>query len=264
MLRSVFLKSLRDMRGGLLGWGIAIIVLVGAMAAVWPSVRDMPDIDRFLANYPEAMRELFNVEAITTGQGFLNAELFSIMLPALFIVFAVGRGARTVAGEEEAGMLEVLLVTPVSRLRFLLEKAAALATAVGLLALVLFLTTVVVGWVGDMGLATAEVASGSVSMGLLGLVHGWLALAVGAATGRRALAVGVGSGLAGAGYLLYVLGLLVEALEPWRPLSPFDQALRGGPMGGGMQASYLGLALAAVVAVAVAIPVFDRRDVAAH
>jgi ABC-2 type transport system permease protein len=264
MLRSVFLKTLRDMRVGLVGWGLGIVVLVGAMAAVWPSVRDMPDIERFLANYPEAMRELFNVEAITTGQGFLNAELFSIMLPALFIFFAVGRGARAVAGEEEAGTLEVLLVTPVSRLRFLLEKSAALAAAVGMLSLLLFLATVVVSWVGDMDVGVAEAAVAALSMGLLGLLHGWLALAVGAATGRRALAVGVASGLAGAGYLLYVLGLLVESLGPWRPLSPFDQALRGGPLGGGLQASYAWLGLAAIVALAVATPVFDRRDVAAH
>lgn len=264
MLQNVFLKTLRDLRMGLLAWGIGIAVLVGSMAAVWPSIRTMPDIEEFLASYPEAMREIFNVEAITTGAGFLNAELYSILLPALFIIFAIGRGARMVAGEEEAGTLEVLLVTPASRSRVLLDKAAALAVALVALGVVLLVTTWVASAVVGMGIGLADAANGSLAMVLLGLAHGWLGLAVGAASGRRPLAVGVAATVAVAGYVLYVLSLLVDALEPWGPWSPFEQALRGGPLGGGVQASYLWLALAAVVFVAAALPLFDRRDVLAH
>ena len=40
---------------------------------------------------------------MTSGLGFLNAELFSLMLPVLFLIYAIARGARLVAGEEEAG-----------------------------------------------------------------------------------------------------------------------------------------------------------------
>lgn len=265
MLTSVFLKTLRDLRRSTIGWAIGLAVLVAVMASIWPSMRDMPDLEDFLANYPEAMRELFNIEAITTGAGYLNAELFSILLPALFIVHGIGRGARLVAGEEEAGTLEALVVTPVTRLRLLLEKAAALGVAVVALGVALFLATWASGVAFDMQLPVGDIAVGSLAMVLLGLEHGWLALAVGAASGRRGLALGVASTVAVAGYVLYVLGLFVEAMEPWQPLSPFHQALDAGPLGGGgVPVVFAWMALAAVVFVGAAVPLFDRRDIAAR
>ncbi len=265
MLANVFVKTLRDLRRSTVGWGLGLAVLVAVMASIWPSIRAMPDLEQFLANYPEAMRELFNIEAITTGAGYLNAELFSILLPALFIVHGIGRGARLVAGEEEAGILECLVVTPVTRLQLLVEKAAALGVAIATLGIVLFLATWASATVVDMGIAVGDIAVGSLAMVLLGVEHGWLALAVGAATGRRALSVGVASTVAVAGYVLYVLGLFVESMQAWQPLSPFHQALDAGPLGGGgVPAVFAWMALGAVVVVGVAVPLFDRRDVAAR
>lgn len=264
MFANVFLKTLRDLRHGLIGWSLGLVVLVGIMAALWPSMRQMPNLDEFLASYPEAMRELFNIEAITTGAGFLNAELYSALLPALFIVFAVGRGAQMVAGEEESGTLEVLLATPVSRARVLLDKAAALALATIVLGTVLFLTTWISSALVDMQIGAGDAAVGALAMVLLGLEHGWLALAVGAATGRRGLAIAVAATVAVAGYLLYVLGEFFDAVEPWQPLSPFMQAIESGPLGGGLPLRFLWMALAAVLFVAASVPVFDRRDVVVH
>lgn len=265
MLANVFLKTLRDLRRSIVGWSIGLVVLVVIMASIWPSIRDMPDLEQFLGNYPEAMRELFNIEAITTGAGYLNAELFSILLPALFIVYGIGRGARMVAGEEEAGTLDPLLATPVSRIRLLLDTAAALAVAILTLGLVLFLVTWASSATVGMGIGILELVTGTLAMVLLGLEHGWLALAVGAATGRRAMALGVASTVAVAGYVLYVMGLFVDSIAPWSPLSPFHQALDTGPLGtGGVPVAFAWMALAAVVFVAVAAPLFDRRDVLAR
>lgn len=265
MFGSVFTKTLHDLRRSTVGWAIGLVALVAIMAAFWPSIRGIGGIEDLIEFYPEAMRELFNIEAIATGAGFLDAELFSLMLPALFIVHGVGRGARLVAGEEETGTIEALLTTSVTRRRVVLEKALALVAASAALGVVLFVAT----WAGsaavDMGIGVGSIARASLVMVLLGLEHGLLALAVGAATGRRQLAVTVGAVTAVAGYTLYVLGLFVEAVEPWLPLSPFFQALDGGPLvRGGLPWTTLWMPVAAVVFVAVATPVYGRRDVLAH
>jgi beta-exotoxin I transport system permease protein len=260
MFRSVFTKSLRDQYRGLIGWSFGLVSLVMIMAALWPSVRDMPDLEKFLRNYPEAMRKLFNVRAIGTGKGFMNAELFTFMLPVLFIVFGIGRGARLLAGEEQAGTLDVLLTAPLSRTRILLQKAAALAVSVLVLGAVLLATTLASAQVAHMEIGVAQLAWGVAALTLLGVEFGWLALAIGAATGRRSLAIGVAGAMATAAYVLYVMGAIVEAVEPWRILSPFHQALSGGPIGGGI-AAYAWLATGAVIALAASIPIFDRRDV---
>ncbi len=261
---TVIVKSLRDQRRALIGWTIGIASMVALMAVVWPSFRDMPDLEQFLENYPEQMRELFNIESMTTGPGFLNAELFSMLLPILFIVFAIGRGARSLAGEEEQGTLDVLLVTPVSPARFLVAQAVTLAASVSALGAVLFVATVAASSAAGMGVGLADAATGSLAMVLLGVEFGWLALAAGAVTGRRAWATGLASSAAVAAYLLYLLGEFVDAVRPWRPASPFAQALDGGPLGAGLPLDYLWLLLPAAAVVSAVMPVFQRRDIAAH
>jgi ABC-2 type transport system permease protein len=264
MFGNVFLKSLRDQRRALLGWSIGVVLLVFLEAALWPSVRDMPDLDQFLASYPEAFRELFNLEDFGTGAGFLNAELFSALLPVLFIIFAVGRGARMVAGEEENGTLDVLLVTPVSAVRLVLQQAAVLAAAMATLGAVLYVTMLSAAAAFDLGIGAADLAGATLAMVLLGLEFGWLALAVGAATGRRAVAIAVASTAAVAAYVLYIAGELVDSLQRWQPFSPFHQALTDGPLGAGLPLAYLWMPVAAAVFLVAALPVFDRRDIAAH
>jgi ABC-2 type transport system permease protein len=171
---------------------------------------------------------LFDLDAMTTAQGFMNAELFTRVLPMLFIVFAVSRGARLIAGEEERGTLDVVLVTPVSTRTLLLQKAAAVAVSVLVLGLVLFATLLAVAPVFDMDLGVADITSGAVAMSLLGIEFGFLSLAVGAATGPRAVALAVGGVLAVGGYVLYALGQIVESVEPWQP---FRRSTRRWPRG---------------------------------
>jgi ABC-2 type transport system permease protein len=264
VLGSVFVKGLRDQRRPLIGWSTGIVLLVLLESMLWPSIRNMPDLNAFLANYPESMRKLFNLQDFGTGTGFMNAELFSAMLPVLFIIFAVGRGARAVAGEEEAGTLEVLLVTPVSAVRLVLAQAGALAVATCVLGAVLYVAMIGCSLAFGLGLGAADLAGAVLAVVLLGIEFGWLALAVGSATGRRAVAIAVTSAAAVAAYVLYVAGQLVDQIAPWQRLSPFHQALSGGPLGAGLPLAYAWMPLVAAVAIAVALPIFDRRDIAAH
>ena len=263
MLANVFTKTLRDQRRSLIGWSIGIATLILIEGALWPSVRDMPNLDDFLASYPDALKEAFNLGAMTTGTGFLNAELFTLVLPILFLVFGISRGARLVAGEEETGTLEVVLVTPVSTTRLLLDKAGGLVVALCVLGIVAGLSTLVASSVFSMGISPSSMAVGSLAMVLLGLEYGFLALAVGAMTGRRAFAMGVPSVAAVAAYVLYVGGLLVDSLSGWLAWSPFHQALADGPLASGLPSRFSLLLLGAIVVVVVAAPVFARRDIRA-
>lgn len=263
MLATLFGKALRDQRRALIGWSIGIAALVGLEAALWPSMRDMPGIQELLAGYPEPLRKLFKLEDLISGTGFMNAELFSVMLPLLFLVYAIGRGARSIAGEEEAGTLDVLLVTPVSTTRLLLTQAAALAASLFALGAVLFVVTLSSSAVLGLGIQAGDLAWATLAVALLALEFGWLALAIGAVTGRRAWAIAGASVAAVFAYVLYIAGQLVEAIEPWQVLSPFHQALEGGPLGAGFRLEYGWLPVVAAAVVAASLPLFDRRDIAA-
>jgi ABC-2 type transport system permease protein len=261
MVANVFTKTLRDQRRSLIGWSIGITTLVLVEGALWPSIRDMPNLDEFLSSYPDAFKKAFNVDAMTTGTGFLNAELYTLVLPILFLVFGISRGARLVAGEEESGTLEVVLVTPVSTTRLLLGKAAGLLLGLCVLGGVTGVSTWLASTSFSMGIAPWSIAVGSLSMVLLGLEYGFLALAVGAVTGRRSIAIAVPSVAAVGAYVLYVAGLMVDSVSGWLPWSPFHQALAEGPLASALPSRFSLLVLGALVVISVAAPVFARRDI---
>jgi ABC-2 type transport system permease protein len=260
---TVYTKALYDQRRGLLGWSAGIATMTALFVLIYPMVRDMPDLDVFLEQYPDVFGQLFNIEAMTTGPGFLNAELFSLLGPALFLVYGIGRGARAVAGEEETGTLEVLLATPLSRTRMLAEKALALVTGVSVLGVVLFVTMVAFGPLVDLGLTVGYAAAAAASMTLLGAEFGLLALAVGAVAGRRGPAITVAGVAAVASYLLFAVGALVDEVEPWRFLSPFQHAIGTDPIINGMSAGYAtAMVLVGLVVVALSSPLLEHRDIA--
>lgn len=261
MFHNVYLKSLYDARRGLIGWSIAITVLVLLESALWPSVRDM-DLAQLYQSFPDEMRKFFNLDAMVTGTGFLNAELFTLLLPALFLVYGIGHGARALAGEEERGTLELLLVTPISGSRIVLEKAFALATSIAALGLVLFTATLLGSLAFGLGISASAAASGALAMTLLGLEYGVLALAAGALTGRRATALAIAASAATAAYVVYAVGLVLPRFESWQPYSPIHQAFHDGPLGAGLPLSYLWLVAGSAVLVTLSLPTLDGRDIA--
>ena len=84
-------------------------------AAFYPSITEgAAQLQSYMDNLPEAIRNLIGVD-YTSPAGYLRAELFALLGPILFLVYAVGAGARAVAGEEETRSLDLLLSTPLTR-----------------------------------------------------------------------------------------------------------------------------------------------------
>lgn len=97
---------------------------------------------------------------------------------------------------------------------------------------------------------------------LVGVLFGTLALAVGAATGRRGLARGVAAAFAVASYLVSSLADLVSLLRPVRPLSPWYQAIGVDPITHGFSWRLLILVGLTAAFVAASSAAFERRDLA--
>jgi ABC-2 type transport system permease protein len=58
MLRNVYAKSLRDMRRSIVWWSLGLIAIAALMVAVYPTVRDNPDLNKLVENYPDALKAL--------------------------------------------------------------------------------------------------------------------------------------------------------------------------------------------------------------
>jgi ABC-2 type transport system permease protein len=261
----VLLKSLRDLRRAFAWWTLGLAGYVALIVSVYPTIRDNSELEKLMDQYPEALKAFFAFGGqldFTSAAGYLGGELFSFMIPALFLVAAVGNGAGAIAGEEERGTLDMLLATPVSRRRVALHKLAAMCVEVVGLGFVLWVSL----WVGslaiDMGLSAGNLAAASAVCVLLAIAYGAVAFMLGAGTGRKGVAIGVTVAAAVAGYLVNSLAGLVGALEGPQKLSPFYHYAVGDPLRQGLDLPH-GLFLLAVAAGAAAagIVLFDRRDV---
>lgn len=263
-LPPVLAKTLRDQRRALVGWGIAVALLALMQASFFPTIQEQAaDLQKLVESYPPAMKAfLGDMSDFTTGAGYLRAELFTLMLPLLFLVYAIGRAADLVAGEEERGALDLLLAHPVTRRRALLEKAAGLALALVLLALVAWVPLALMDLALGMGVGPLRLALAVGMVVLLAWTFAALALAAGCLRGRKAVALAVAGGLAVATYLLHSLAALVPWMERAGALSPFRYY--GGGEVLSEAADPLGVAVLLVLAgglVALAAWAFERRDV---
>lgn len=259
-----FTKALWDARRSLLGWTLAVAAVAAMYAAFWPSIQT-PEMLKALESYPEGVLEAFNYDDLTTAAGYLGGSVYGLLVPLLVTIFAIAGGTRAVAGDEEAGMLDLLLAHPVSRTRLVLHRMAALLAGVALIAAVVGLViTAMIGPVGFDGITVGEVAAMTLHLILLGAVFGALAFAVGAVLGGRAVTLGISSGVAVLAYLASGVIPQVEGLRWVRNLSPFYWYNGGDPLVDGVHPGHaLLLATATAVLAAVGVWRFNNRDVAA-
>lgn len=251
--------DLRERRRATLFWVLGILALVAITIGSYPAVRANPELGAFTEDLPEFLRTLLG-ENLATPAGFLGSQLYLSMLPVLFLVLTIGRAAATLAGEEQDGTLELTLAHPITRTRLLLEKFAGVTIVV----LIVFAATWLATWIGavaiDMGISAPAVGSATFSTMLLALAIGSVTYAVGAATGRKGLAMGVGAGLASVSWILYGIAPLVD-VPGLDQLTLWEHAVGGDPLVNGFD-GHGSLVLLAITAIAltVAVVTFQRRD----
>jgi ABC-2 type transport system permease protein len=258
-------KTLRDQRRGLIGWTIGLVSLVLVYIAVWPSIRESaPQMNAYIRNLPKVMRELFIQGDYGTPVGYVSSEIFGQMGLLLIVIAGIGLGARATAAEEETGTLDILLSTPVTRRRVLLEKLAALVVQVAALTVILSASIALLGPSVALRVSLDGLVAATLSLILLGLAFGSIALLFGAWMGRRGLAIALTTALAVTGFVIDGLSKVVDWLEPARFASPFYYYSANEPLKNGLDPWHaLALAGLAVVAAALAVAVFERRDLTA-
>lgn len=263
MLRNVFTKWLWDARRSVLGWALAVAFVGGGYAAFWPTI-NTPELLAALENYPQALLEALNYTDITTAAGYLNATVYGLIAAALMIVYGVAAGTRTVAGDEEAGTLDLILAHPVNRGWMALQRFASFLTSLVIIIAALWLVLLIIsGPVQLDGISMGQYAAMHLHLLLFGAFFGAVSYALGAATGRKAVAISVGAGVGVLGFIANGIISQVEGMEWIKDFSPFKWLNGANPLKTGVDASDALLMLGlTVLLVAAGTWAFGRRDVA--
>lgn len=244
-------------------WGLLLGGLGVMIVSIFPAIGEQGQIEDLTETMPQGMLQAVGVEdmaSFTTIEGFLDAEVFALVVPLALPFFAILASAGAIAGAEERGTIDVLMGNPVPRWQ--LVAAHFFATAVSLAAILAILGGFLWGAARVFGV---DLTVGAISEGVFGawplcLFFGGLALSLSAVFHRRMLVVGVSGAVLLFMYFLDTLGGMVEELERLRTLSVIYHY--GSPILDGMDwASFAGVSAAALVLAALAALLFRRRDI---
>ena len=263
-LSSVFLKTLRDYRVAILGWGIGMgLVVISPMASVSALVTT-PQARQQLVSLAQTFAWNADPVAVDTIGGYATFKIGIFMF--LIAIWPLLAGSRMLRGEEDRGSLDVLLSLPRPRLNVALEKLAAMWTALFAMGLLIGLLAFVGGrkFAGDFGLGDSLLFG--LNLALICAVFGGLALLISQFTQERGPAAGWTAGL----LLIFIVLDMVHRVVPnteWiSRLSPIYYYGLSKPLipsyGVNAGAMVVQLILAAILCAA-AVWLFVRRDVGA-
>ncbi len=191
--RNVYLKTLRDFRVAILGWGVGMGLLVYVVLVSFPSLVATPAARASLVSLAGAFSWIAEPIAVGTPGGYATFKIgFTILLIAIWPLMACSRLLRS---EEERGSLDVLLSLPRGRVRVALEKLAAVWTALLLMGLLIALLAFAGGKSvsADFGLGDALLFG--LNLVLICGVFGAIALLLSQFTRERGTAAGWTGGL---------------------------------------------------------------------
>ena len=192
-LSSVFLKTLRDYRVAILGWGIGMgLVVVSPMASVATLVTT-PQAREQLTSLAASFAWNADVVAVDTIGGYATWKIgIFVFLMAIWPLLA---GSRMLRGEEERGSLDVLLSVPRPRIRVALEKLAAMWTALLVMGVIIGLLAFAGGQKFGADFTLGDAFLYGLNLALICAVIGGLALLISQFTLEQSPAAGWTAGL---------------------------------------------------------------------
>src|SRR6188472_2369009 len=124
----VFWRSMRDNRRAWIGWTVALTAVAAMYASFYPSINN-PAMADALNSFPQSVKDALHMEDYTKPENYFAVSVFGLLVPILVAVFAISAGVKAIAGDEEAGTLDLVQSHPVSRISLALQRFAAIAAA---------------------------------------------------------------------------------------------------------------------------------------
>jgi len=262
-MRSVYLKTVREGRAAVLGWGLGMGLLVFVVEASVGSVAGAQGGAQALASITRSFKWAADPVAVTTVGGYTTWKLaFTVLILAIWPLIATSRVLR---GAEERGTMDVLLAHPRSRLRVALESVAAVWTSLLAMSLIVAVVTYLGGAAAHAAFSFADALLFGLNLALAAGIFGSIALLVSQFTQQARTAAGAAGGLLFASIMLDMLHRTVPGTLWLSRLSPVYYFNLSKPLvptvGVDIGAMLLLVALSLALS-AVAIALFVRRDIA--
>lgn len=261
---AVFRHSLSRYIGQILGWGIALSLLgVYGMQLYDTLVKPQAQqqFQQLISSYPPELMTFFgDMSKMFTPGGYLDTLFFSY-IPIIIGIFVILGCTGLLAGDEEKGILDLVLAHPVSRLKLFYGRLGAFTVAI---ILILFIT-----WIGfalplpktSMHVTALELFLPFLSLFSLLMFFGRFSLLLSMFLPSQQWAAMTSGLILVASYFLTSLARLSEKLRPIEKYFPMHY-YQGGLALTEMNWTWFGLLLGlSVLFTLIALWLFERRDI---
>lgn len=216
--------SLWQRRWSTLIWTLSFILFIVLNVALYPSFKDQAaEMEEVFAQLPDAAVSLLGGSTdFFSPVGYMNSQVFFIMLPLLVGMLAISLGGKLLASEEQNHTIEALLARPVSRTKLLTGKAIAGFIILLVSTAATVISTIAVAKMVEIDVSTQNMVVVSLACFLLALSFGAIAFLLSAIGKTRVLSIGLAAGIAIGGYVISSLAGTVDWLELPSKIFPFE------------------------------------------
>ena len=256
-----FKHQLRRLRGQIIGWSIGLALYSLMMAFMYDSIQDIEGLNEMLESYPsEIMAFMGDIQDITSPTGYLGTYFFTYM-PLIIGIFALMVGARLLAGDEEKGILDLVLAQPISRTALYFGRLLAFVLGTIIILLVSWLSWVIPSTTTGLDMTPVEFLNPFLPLFAVLITFGVFALLLSMLLPSARMAGFITGGLLVGNWLLLGLANINENLESFVRFTPLYYFQGGEAINGIDWSWFAGLLGLSVIFILAAWLLFRRREI---
>lgn len=248
----------------ILAWGIGLAVLGGylvSFAETFVNNEQQEILSQLFEIYPEELLGFFgDMDQMFTPTGFLHIEFFSYM-PLILGIFVVLTGSGLLVGDEESGVMDLVLSYPISRSAYYWGRMLAFILATVIVLLIMWIGFVVVMPSTSLGISPGEMILPFVALFSVLMLFGGLSTLLSMLLPSRRMAAMAAGLLLVASFFINGLSAMDENLEALSNFFPLKYYQGGNAIEGLNREWALGLLGFTLLLMLLAWIGFWRRDI---
>ena len=222
MLNYIFSIYIISRWKNILIWSVSMFILALVFTGLYDSFKG--EITDMIGNAPKLMEAMIGPisEDAVTPEIWLGIELYGLLFPILLAIIAVSAGASAIGTEEESGTIELILASPISRGRVVLEKSLGIMIQLGIVSGFLWVGIATGSLLFPFDVSLTNVFFATAMGWIFGMTVAYITMSIQSLKGRKGLALGVGSGFVGLSYVMMVISGLLNGLNSLKYTSLFN------------------------------------------
>lgn len=213
MFRSIYLKTLYNLRGQILGWSLGVGFVAFITMALYDSF-DQAGIESIINSVPESLKPLVgSVNDFKTIPGFIGQQIFGPNGYILAVAASILMALSVTANEEDDRRLQTLITLPVTRSSIFFQKWLAVMTALVILSGAVVICTYIGLLMLNLHVDVGRLLESAFAFFLMNAAFATIAFGAAMFTGKKGPSILIGGGYAALSFLISSLAPSVKELS---------------------------------------------------